>query len=182
MLWTTAKAGHKDGVPQSPSQGVPAAGRCVCQIRGLRPSLYYKQVNLLHCKSGHDRLPLSRASGQGLEERLLRSPKLDVLGVHLSSVRLKSWNAQCGVPSLCSARRSSGFWAPPRLCVTVPKVGFMARLCASLLRCPGVFLFPQCAVVTQPAFRFRKEELVPYVAVDSVHGRTSVQALPTSPS
>ena len=39
--------------------------------------------------------------------------KLDILGAHLSSAGLKSLGAGCGVPTLCSSVRSSGFEFPP---------------------------------------------------------------------
>lgn len=54
--------------------------------------------------------------------------------------------------------------------MTAPGMGFMARLCPSFSFLFDVvfFLFTQCVVITQPAFRPLKEEIVPYVAIDSV--------------
>ena len=50
--------------------------------------------------------------------------KLNVLGACLSGTCLKSWGDCCGVQTLPSSGRSSGFWVPSWLWVASQLVGF----------------------------------------------------------
>lgn len=68
--------------------------------------------------------------------------RLEVLRTHLSGAGLKSWDARCGVQTLCFSGRSSGFWVPYQLWVNMWGLGFVMRLYSSLsyvLWC-GLFL------------------------------------------
>lgn len=88
------------------------------------------------------------------------SSKPDVLRAHLSGAGLKSWGAQYGVLTLHSSGRNSGFWVPSPLWVAAP--AFPTCFNAVSL------LFTRCEGVTPPVFRFFSEEIVPYIAINSV--------------
>lgn len=95
--------------------------------------------------------------GHGLHWR----SKLDVLGVCLSSVCLKSWAAQWGV----------GHFTPQIEPEFPPGSGLQGCLWGLWWDCVPASptrSFAACGVVTQPDLRFSKEEIVPHVAAELV--------------
>ena len=44
--------------------------------------------------------------------------KADILGTHLSCAGLRNWYARCGIQTVYSSGRSSGFWVPSGLYIT----------------------------------------------------------------
>lgn len=113
--------------------------------------------------------------------------ELHVLGACLSGAGLKIWDAWCGVQTLCSSGRSSGFLLPPSA-----NYGLLCWACVSwqdcVSACPTCYdvsslSFAQGEGVVLPVFRFSSEKIIPWwLWVQCISGGSWVWDCPMLPS
>lgn len=75
--------------------------------------------------------------------------ELDV--AHLSGGSLNSWVVQCGIQTLHSSGRNSGFWIPS--CLWLPSLGWCLGQASPTYFDVNLYLFTQCWGVAQTVFR-----------------------------
>lgn len=100
--------------------------------------------------------------------------KVGILAAHPVHRNLKSWSITCDVHTHCYLGRSCEFWVPSWLYATMPGVEFIIQYynLSHMFQCEYEFslIFPG---VTQLDSKFLSEEIVLYVAVDSVYSSPS---------
>lgn len=95
--------------------------------------------------------------------------KLDVLGAHLSSVCLKSWDASCWVSTSHFPGGSSSFWVPSSSWVIAFDVGYMVRIYPSFTCFDDVFCLSNMWLSRDQILGYF-EKIVPFVTIDSSVG------------
>ena len=125
----------------------------------LRPTLSNQQMSPFHvqsgCLSAHQPFESCFSVHHSLWVLWAWVPLPDVWGARLSGASLKSWGAQCGVPTLHSSGGSSGFWVPSRLKVACQE-WHLQRDCVSAFHAcfdVGSLSFAQCEGVALLIFR-----------------------------